>query len=176
MIPTDRWKNLRRIFRDRNSRFLAFGYPVETLEEVNLIMEGIRKKIHDARHHCYAYRIGFPDEAHRMNDDGEPSGTAGKPIYGQLLSYDLYQCPCRGCQVFRKVLCWEPADLINAYRSGAEDMLSHAKIIDKYLEIHFHIRFPYEKIKCVLMKILKEEHIIPLLPEYFRSVFHAHPW
>ena len=161
------------IFRDRNSRFLAFGYPVETLEEVNLIMEGIRKKYHDARHHCYAYRIGFPDEAHRMNDDGEPSGTAGKPIYGQLLSYDLTNALAVVVRYFGGTLLGT-SGLINAYRSATEDMLSHAKIIDKYLEDHFHIRFPYEKLNAV-MKILKEEQIIPLLPEYSTACsMHIH--
>jgi uncharacterized YigZ family protein len=151
-------------FRDRNSRFLAFGFPVKTAEEVNDILNSIRKKYHDARHHCYAYRLGSAKDTYRMNDDGEPSGTAGKPIYGQLLSHDLTDTLAVVVRYFGGTLLGT-SGLINAYRSATENMLSHALIISKYVEDHFHITFPYEKLNAV-MQILKNEGIMPLLPDY----------
>ena len=75
--------------RERSSKFLAIAYHVESAEQVREIMEPLRKKFYDATHHCYAYRIGYRGEDWRANDDGEPSGTAGKPILGQLLSRDI---------------------------------------------------------------------------------------
>ena len=118
------------MFRDRNSRFLAFGFPVETMAEINDIIAGIRKKYHDARHHCYAYRLGHAKEIFRMNDDGEPSGTAGKPIYGQLLSYDLTNILVIVVRYFGGTLLGT-SGLINAYRSATVDMLSKATFCDQ---------------------------------------------
>jgi uncharacterized YigZ family protein len=152
------------IFRDRNSRFLAFGFPVSTSEEISSILEGIRKKYHDARHHCYAYRLGIAKDIYRMNDDGEPSGTAGKPIYGQLVSHDLTDTLVVVVRYFGGTLLGA-GGLINAYRSATESMLSQASIIDKFVEVHYRISFPYERLNAV-MRILKDENVIPLHPEY----------
>ena len=152
------------IFRDRNSRFLAFGFPVSTSEEISSIVEGIRKKYHDARHHCYAYRLGIAKDIYRMNDDGEPSGTAGKPIYAQLVSHDLTDTLVVVVRYFGGTLLGT-GGLINAYRSATESMLSRATIIDKFVEDHFQIGFPYERLNAV-MRILKDENVIPLHPEY----------
>ena len=77
------------IYKELGSKFLAFAYPVETEEEAKAILEKVRKDYFDARHHCYAWRIGLTGEPYRMNDDGEPSSTAGRPIHGQLLSNGL---------------------------------------------------------------------------------------
>ena len=76
-------------FKDRGSKFLAFAYPVESEEEIKQIQENLRSEYHDARHHCYAYMLGIEKENFRANDDGEPSSTAGKPILGQIRSFDL---------------------------------------------------------------------------------------
>jgi uncharacterized YigZ family protein len=164
----DTYRSLERtaegIFRDRNSRFLAFGFPVSTPEEISHILEGIRKKYHDARHRCYAYRLGMAKDIYRMNDDGEPSGTAGKPIFGQLLSHDLTDTLAVVVRYFGGTLLGT-GGLINAYRSATENMLSHATIIDKFVEDHYQIRFPYERLN-VVMKILKDENVVPLNPEY----------
>ncbi len=152
------------VFRDRNSRFLAFGFPVSTSEEINGILEGIRKKYHDARHHCYAYRLGIAKDIYRMNDDGEPSGTAGKPIFGQLLSHDLTDTLAVVTRYFGGTLLGT-GGLINAYRSATENMLSHATIINKFVEDHFQMSFPYNRLNAV-MKILKDENVLPLQPVY----------
>jgi uncharacterized YigZ family protein len=152
------------IFRDRNSRFLAFGYPVTSEDEVDDLLTGIRKHYHDARHHCFAFRLGVTKENFRMNDDGEPSGTAGKPIYGQLVTHDLTNTLAVVVRYFGGTLLGT-GGLINAYRSATADMLSRANIITHYVEERYDIRFPYEKLNRV-MKILKEEHIIPLQPDF----------
>jgi uncharacterized YigZ family protein len=152
------------IFRDRNSRFLAFGFPVRTVEEINEILAGIRKKYHDARHHCYAYRLGSDKDVFRMNDDGEPSGTAGKPIFGQLLSFDLTNTLVIVVRYFGGTLLGT-SGLKNAYRSASADMLAHASLVTKYVEEGFRIRFPYDRLNAV-MKILKEENLIPVQPDY----------
>jgi uncharacterized YigZ family protein len=152
------------MFRDRNSRFLAFGFPVETMAEINDIIAGVRKKYHDARHHCYAYRLGQAKEIFRVNDDGEPSGTAGKPIYGQLLSYDLTNILVIVVRYFGGTLLGT-SGLINAYRSATVDMLSKAAVGVKFTEVHHHISFPYERLNAV-MRELKEENIVPIHPVF----------
>ena len=150
------------MFRDRSSRFLAFGFPVETIVEINDIVSVIRKKYHDARHHCYAYRLGHRKELFRVNDDGEPSGTAGKPIYGQMLSYDLTNTLVIVVRYFGGTLLGT-SGLINAYRSATIDMLSKATFVTRFIEDHFRLSFPYEKLNTV-MKVLKEENLLPLQP------------
>jgi len=152
------------IFRDRNSRFLAFGFPVNTAEVANDLLTGIRKKFHDARHHCFAYRLGYTGEVFRLSDDGEPSGTAGKPIYGQLLSHELTFVLAVVVRYFGGTLLGT-AGLINAYRSATAEMLSRASVSEKFVTENYRISFPYDRLNPV-MKILKEEHIVPVHPEY----------
>lgn len=142
------------IYREKGSRFLAFGFPVEREEEVKEILTGIRKKYHDARHHCYAYRLGSRKDIFRMNDDGEPSGTAGKPIYGQLISHDLTNVLVVVVRYFGGTLLGT-GGLIIAYRSATADMLSHAALVTRHVEVKIHISFPYTAMSQV-MKILKE--------------------
>ena len=77
------------LYKEKGSKFLAFAYPVVSEDEVKAYLEQIRKKYYDARHHCYAYRLGLNGDVWRYNDDGEPSSTAGRPIYGQILSREL---------------------------------------------------------------------------------------
>jgi uncharacterized YigZ family protein len=165
---TDTYKSLEKpaegIFRDRGSRFLAFGFPVETTAEINDIIAVVRKKYHDARHHCYAYRLGTEMDLFRVNDDGEPSGTAGKPIYGQLLSCDLTNSLIIVVRYFGGTLLGT-SGLINAYRSATTDMLSKATFITRFVEDHFRVSFPYEKLNTV-MKVLKEENLMPFQPVF----------
>jgi uncharacterized YigZ family protein len=152
------------VFRDRNSRFLAFGFPVKTTTEINDLIAGVKKKYHDARHHCFAYRIGYTKDIFRVNDDGEPGGTAGKPIYGQLLSHDLTNVLVIVVRYFGGTLLGT-SGLINAYKSATIDMLSKANIVTLFVEDHYRLSFAYEKLNAV-MKILKEENLIPIHPEF----------
>jgi uncharacterized YigZ family protein len=151
-------------YRDKGSRFIACGFPVMHENEVRSILAGIRKKYHDASHHCYAYRLGHRNEVYRINDDGEPSGTAGRPIYGQILSNNLTNILVVVVRYFGGVLLGTRG-LINAYRSATSDMLSRARVVDRVAEGKLKVVFPYEALNPV-MKILKEEAAVPETPIY----------
>ncbi len=146
-------------YREKGSRFIAFGFPVQNEEEIRNILASLRKKYHDARHHCYAYRLGSIGETYRVNDDGEPSGTAGKPIYGQMLSNNLTHVLVVVVRYFGGTLLGT-GGLITAYRSATADMISHAKVIVRLVEVKVRLLFPYDMLNTV-MKILKEESLSP---------------
>jgi uncharacterized YigZ family protein len=152
------------LFRDRNSRFIAFGYPVDHITQVSDLLIQVRKKYHDARHHCYAFRIGPKKDQYKLNDDGEPSGTAGKPIYNQIVAYDLTDVLIIVVRYFGGTLLGT-GGLIHAYKSATVDMLMNANILIKYMEDCYLLKFPYDKLN-VVMKILKEENLIPGDPVY----------
>jgi uncharacterized YigZ family protein len=151
-------------YREKGSRFLAFGYPVHNVEEIRNILASLRKKYHDARHHCYAYRLGPTGEIYRVNDDGEPSGTAGKPIHGQLLSNNLTHVLVIVVRYFGGTLLGT-GGLITAYRSATADMLSQATFIVRLVEVKVRLFFPYDMLNAV-MKILKEESLTPGEADY----------
>jgi uncharacterized YigZ family protein len=151
-------------YREKGSRFLAFGFPVQNEEEIRDILAGLRKKYHDARHHCYAYRLGLTGETYRINDDGEPSGTAGKPIHGQLLSNNLTHVLVVVVRYFGGTLLGT-GGLITAYRSATADMLSHANFVVRLVEVRVKLSFPYDMLNAV-MKILKEESLSPGEADY----------
>lgn len=144
-------------FKDKGSRFLSFAFPVTNEEEIKKIVGELRKNYHDARHHCYAYRINPENPSYRVNDDGEPSGTAGKPIYGQLLSNDLHNILIVVVRYFGGTLLGT-SGLINAYKLASADCIHNAKILEKKITALFEIRFPYEKMNLV-KRIIKEENI-----------------
>jgi uncharacterized YigZ family protein len=152
------------VYREKGSRFLAFGFPVQNEEEIRDILAGLRKKYHDARHHCYAYRLGLTGETYRINDDGEPSGTAGKPIHGQLLSNNLTHVLVVVVRYFGGTLLGT-GGLITAYRSATADMLSHANFVVRLVEVRVKLSFPYDMLNAV-MKILKEESLSPGEADY----------
>ena len=143
------------IFRDRGSRFIANAYPVSDPESVKPIVDGLRKEFHDARHHCYSYMIGHERTVWRVNDDGEPSGTAGKPILGQINSHGLTNVLIVVIRYFGGTLLGVPG-LINAYRSAAAEAISGAEIIECTVQDYYEITFPYSSMNDV-MKILKDE-------------------
>jgi uncharacterized YigZ family protein len=151
-------------YREKGSRFLAFGFPVQNEEDVRNIVAALRKKYHDARHHCYAYRLGQAGETYRVNDDGEPSGTAGKPIHGQLLSNNLTNVLVVVVRYFGGTLLGT-GGLITAYRSATADMLTQANIITRLVEVKVRLSFPYDMLNSV-MKILKEESLVPGEADY----------
>ncbi|PLX14682.1 MAG: YigZ family protein, partial [Marinilabiliales bacterium] len=120
------------LFKDRGSKFLAFAYPVSSEEEIKAFQEQLRSDYHDARHHCYAYMLGPKKENYRANDDGEPSSTAGKPILGQIRSFDLTNILIVVIRYFGGTKLGV-GGLINAYKTAAEEALKNAKIIRKTL-------------------------------------------
>ena len=152
------------IFKDKGSKFFAFAFPVGTVEETKEIINSLKKQHHNARHHCFAFRIGSKEEIYRMNDDGEPSGTAGKPIYGQILSNELTNILIVVVRYFGGILLGT-SGLINAYRSAAADALDKAEIIVKTLEELITINFDYDDMNKV-MRIFRDEQLEQLHPVY----------
>ncbi len=141
------------IFKDKGSKFLAFAYPVKNEKEANAKVDKLRKEYFDARHHCYAYRLGADKLAFRANDDGEPSGTAGKPILGQIISKDITDILIVVVRYFGGTLLGT-GGLINAYRMASANVLSNASIIQKYIYVLYGLEFDYQQINQV-MKIAK---------------------
>ena len=142
-------------FRDKGSKFLAFGIPVTSEQEVKQHLETMRKQYYDATHHCYAYVLGFDKSAFRINDDGEPSGTAGRPIYGQILSKDLTNTLIVVVRYYGGTNLGVPG-LIHAYKTAAAEALSKATIVTKIVKEMYQIEYPYEAMNDV-MKIIKDE-------------------
>ena len=143
------------VFKDRGSKFLSFAFPVESEEQAREQVRKIKKEYFDARHHCFAYRIGPDGEQWRANDDGEPSSTGGKPILGQLLSRELTNVLVVVVRYFGGTLLGV-SGLINAYRSAAADALDNAQTVEKTVREIITITFPYDHLNA-MMKLLKEE-------------------
>lgn len=142
------------ITKEKGSKFLGYAYPVKNEEEVKKILDDLRQKYSDATHHCYAYRLGFEGENYRSNDDGEPSGTAGLPIYNQLLSRDLTYCLVVSIRYFGGVKLGV-SGLIKAYKESTECTLNEAEIeiIEKTKKLS--INFPYTSQNTVMRNIEK---------------------
>ncbi len=145
------------LFKDRGSKFLAYTFPVSSEEEIKVIQEQLRNKYHDARHHCYAYMLGPEKEVYRANDDGEPSSTAGKPILGQIRSFNLTNILIVVIRYFGGTKLGV-GGLINAYKTAAEEALKNAKIIKKTLHDIYELKFDYPQMNEI-MRIMKEENI-----------------
>ena len=145
------------IFKDRGSKFIALAIPVISENETKEKLEVIRKKYYDATHHCYAYQLGFDKSAYRINDDGEPSGTAGKPIFGQILSNDLTNILIVVIRYYGGTKLGVPG-LINAYKTSAAIALENSEIITKIIKEIYEIEYDYLAMNNV-MKIIKEEKL-----------------
>jgi len=145
------------LFKDRGSKFLAFAYPVTNEQEIKQIQEQLRSEYHDARHHCYAYMLGPEKLVYRANDDGEPSSTAGKPILGQIRSFDLTNILIVVIRYFGGTKLGV-SGLIHAYKTASEEALKSANIIKKTLHDIYELKFEYPVMNDV-MRILKEENI-----------------
>ena len=152
------------LFKDNGSRFLALAYPVETEEEVKGIVAGLRKQYHDARHHCYAYRLGYKADVFRASDDGEPSGSAGRPILGQIDSLGLSDVLVVVVRWFGGIKLGIPG-LIRAYKSSTADALSSASVVEKVAAKHFRIGFDYLAMNDV-MKVVKDMDLQPSAQDY----------
>ncbi len=144
------------IYREKGSKFLGFAFPVDSEEEIRDRLESLKKNYHDARHHCYAWRIGAEMQQYRVNDDGEPSNSAGKPIFGQIQSRELTNVLVVVVRYFGGTLLGV-GGLINAYRSAASEALEEAGIVKKYVRQLFRVNFDYKDTN-VVMKILGNLH------------------
>lgn len=145
------------LFKDSGSRFIALAYPVETEDEVREHLVRIRKEYHDARHHCCAYRIGHEGKLWRASDDGEPSGSAGRPILGQIDSAGLSDVAVIVVRYFGGIKLGIPG-LIRAYKTATADALSAARVVEKVAGKWIRLDFPYSSLPAV-MKFLKDQSV-----------------
>lgn len=156
---TDEYKTITEVigegfYSEKRSKFLAFAHHVETIDEIKDILASYRKKYYDARHVCYAYVLGADKADFRANDDGEPSSTAGKPILGQINSYDLTNVLVIVVRYYGGVNLGT-GGLIVAYRTAAADALDHATIETRLVEEVVTYSFPYPMMNAV-MRVIKE--------------------
>jgi len=152
------------IYKDKGSKFLAFAHPVNTEEQVKELVAGYRKQYFDARHHCYAYMLGAKKTVFRSSDDGEPSGTAGRPILGQIQSNQLTNILIVVVRYFGGVLLGT-SGLIQAYKLAAVDVINNSSIKEEIVLQQFEVTFPYELMNEV-MRVLKDNAMNFGTPEY----------
>lgn len=142
------------IFRDRGSKFLAFAYPIQSESQIKEIVAKLKTEHPKANHHCWAMRLTIDRSVFKLNDDGEPSGTAGRPILNTLLSKDITNVLVVVVRYFGGTLLGVPG-LINAYKTATEESLAHAKIIEKTVNDIYTISFDYLQMNNV-MRLIKE--------------------
>lgn len=160
----DQYKTIKQpsegLYKEKGSKFISLAYPVSSEKDIKPILDNLRNQYHDARHHCYAYLIGYENEIYRINDDGEPSSSAGKPILGQIKSHSLTNILIVVIRYFGGTLLGV-GGLINAYKTAAADAIENAKIITVKLADYYRIYFNYPEMNDV-MRILKEENTIQI--------------
>lgn len=162
MAPKDTYKTISNpsegeIFKDKNSKFYGFAFPISAEEQVKAHLEALKKEHYSARHWCYAYQIGTETIQYRANDDGEPNNSAGMPIYGQIQSFDVTNILIVVIRYYGGVKLGV-GGLINAYRTGAQFALEASKIIEKTINTAYQLKFEYKNMSKV-MRILKEHTI-----------------
>lgn len=141
-------------YKDKGSRFIAYAFPVATVDEFKKKLTAIKKEHPKAAHHCFAYRIGLDGNNFRVSDDGEPSGSAGRPILGQIDSRQLVNTLIIVVRYFGGTLLGVPG-LINAYKSAAALALQTTPIIQKPVEILYCLQFDYNRVNDV-MNVIKQ--------------------
>ena len=151
-------------YKDRNSKFIAYAYPVQNETDALAQLENLRKEHFKARHHCFAWRLGVEGARHRANDDGEPSGTAGRPILGQIDAFGLTDVLIVVVRYFGGTLLGT-SGLINAYRESAAEALRQGQIVEKIIQDKFIFDFDYalmpdvmNAVKKLGLELTKEEY------------------
>lgn len=157
-------KNSEGLYKEKGSKFISYAYHVESVDEVTEIVARLKKEYFDARHHCFAWRMGAKGEKTRTVDDGEPSSTAGKPILGQMLSLEVTDVLIVVIRYFGGILLGAPG-LIRAYKEAAYDALMNAEIVEKFVEKTYNVKFTYFVMNDV-MKIIKDTN-----PNVLEKVF-----
>ena len=162
MIEKDTYKTITKasqevLFKDKNSKFFGYVFPVLSEDDVKSKLELLKKQHHTARHWCYAYQIGTEDLSYRANDDGEPNNSAGMPIYGQIQSFDVTNVLVVVVRYFGGVKLGV-SGLINAYKTAAQLALESSKIVTKTINKTYLIKFDYKNMNKV-MRIIKEKQL-----------------
>ena len=146
------------IFKNRGSKFYGYAFPIKNEEQIKNHIEKLKMQHHKARHWCYAWRLGNEIIRYRANDDGEPSNSAGQPILGQLIAFDVTNVLVVVVRYFGGVKLGV-GGLINAYRTGAKYVLEESNIVEKTIDIYFKLVFEYEYLDKV-MRIIKERDLV----------------
>lgn len=145
------------LFKEKNSKFFGYAFPITSEEEVKEILDQLKKEHFSARHWCYAYQIGTEKIQYRANDDGEPNNSAGMPIYGQIQSFEVTNILIVVVRYFGGVKLGV-GGLISAYKTAAQMAMENATIIEKTIDKHFIISFGYAHMNKV-MRIIKEKNL-----------------
>lgn len=160
----DTYKTIKRaspevLFKDKNSKFFGYAFPILTEDEVRMYIEDLKNRHHTARHWCYAYQIGTTENTiqYRVNDDGEPNNSAGMPIYGQIQSFDVTNILIVVVRYFGGVKLGI-GGLINAYKTTAQMSLENGELVTKTINIIYLISFEYKNMNTV-MRIIKEKNL-----------------
>lgn len=162
MISSDTYKTIANsteeiLFKEKSSKFYGYAFPVSNEEEIKKHLDSLRKKHPGAVHFCYAYQIGTEKITYRANDDGEPSNSAGAPIYGQIQSLGLTNILIVIVRFFGGIKLGV-GGLIVAYKTAAQMSLENAEIIEKTINTHYSISFDYKNMNKV-MRIIKEKNL-----------------
>jgi uncharacterized YigZ family protein len=145
------------LFKEKSSKFFGYAFPVQSEDQVKPIIDGLRKQHPHAVHYCYAYQIGAEKIVYRANDDGEPSNSAGAPIYGQIQSFGVTNVLIVVVRIFGGIKLGV-GGLITAYKTAAQMTLESAEIIEKTIDIHYLVSFDYKNINKV-MRVVKEKNV-----------------
>ena len=145
------------LFKDRGSKFYGYAYPISSEDEVKPLIEKLKKEHHTARHWCYAWQLGTTKIRYRANDDGEPSNSAGPPIYGQIQAFDVTNILIVVVRYFGGTKLGV-GGLMNANKTGAKLVLEAATILEKTIDRVFQITFDYKDMNKV-MRIVKERNL-----------------
>lgn len=145
------------LFKEKNSKFFGYAFPIQSEEEVKSLIETLKKQHPNAGHFCYAYQLGTDTISYRANDDGEPSNTAGMPIYGQIQSFSVTNILIVVVRIFGGVKLGV-GGLISAYKITAQQVLESCEIAEKTIDIHFRISFDYKNMNKV-MRVIKEKKL-----------------
>jgi uncharacterized YigZ family protein len=160
-MASDTYQSIERpsegLYKEKGSKFISFAFPVQNEETIKELLAGIRKEHFSARHCCYAWSLGIGQERYRVNDDGEPSGTAGRPIFGQIQSHQLTNILLVVVRYFGGTLLGV-SGLIQAYKQAASDAISNATIVTRTVEHIIEIQFDYSAMNS-LMQLIKEEQL-----------------
>lgn len=161
-METDSYKTLASaseevLYKEKNSKFFGYAFPVHSEEEVKTIIDDLKKQHFSARHWCYAYQLGTTKIQYRANDDGEPNNSAGMPIYGQIQSFEVTNVLVVVVRYFGGVKLGV-GGLISAYKTAAQMALEISDIVEKTINIHYLIRFDYKNMNKV-MRVIKEKNL-----------------
>ena len=159
---TDTYKTIEKpseeiLFKEKNSKFFGYAFPVTNEEQVKEFISQLKKQHHTARHWCYAFQIGTENISYRANDDGEPNNSAGAPIYGQIQSFDVTNVLIVVVRYFGGVKLGV-GGLISAYKTAAQMALANSIIINKTIDIHYLLTFDYKNMNKV-MRVIKEQQL-----------------